>query len=160
MAEGRDAGIGDRHHAADPQTPELPAGVLRGARQSRAACAGAEPSALVRARHRRTPLRMITRALFVRLEAKTGREEEVESFLRAALNTVDTEDGTPLWFALRFGPSSFAIFDAFPDDAARQAHLSGEVAGSLMEKAPQLLASDPTIERADVLAGKVDVAAL
>jgi quinol monooxygenase YgiN len=103
---------------------------------------------------------MITRALFVRLEAKTGREEEVESFLRAALNAVDTEDGTPLWFALRFGPSSFAIFDAFPDDAARQAHLSGEVAGSLMEKAPQLLASDPTIERADVLAAKVDVVAL
>ncbi|MEA2180477.1 MAG: hypothetical protein QOG77_3774 [Solirubrobacteraceae bacterium] len=103
---------------------------------------------------------MITTALFVRLEAKTGREEEVESFLRAALNTVDTEDGTPLWFALRFGPSSFAIFDAFPDDAARQAHLSGDVASSLMEKAPQLLASDPTIERADVLAGKVDVAAL
>ena len=73
---------------------------------------------------------MITRALFVRLEAKTGREQEVESFLRAALNMVDTEDGTPLWFALRFGPSSFAIFDAFPDDAARQAHLSGEVAAA------------------------------
>jgi quinol monooxygenase YgiN len=103
---------------------------------------------------------MITRALFVRLEAKTGREQEVESFLRAALNTVDTEDGTPLWFALRFGPSTFAIFDAFPDDAAREAHLSGEVAGSLMEKAPQLLAGDPTIEHADVLAGKVDLAAL
>lgn len=103
---------------------------------------------------------MITRALFVRLEAKTGREQEVESFLRAALSAVDAEDGTPLWFALRFGPSSFAIFDAFPDDAARQAHLSGEVAGSLMEKAPHLLASDPTIEHADVLASKVDVAAL
>ena len=40
-------------------------------------------SALVRARHRRTPLRMIARELFVRLEAKAGREEEVESFLRA-----------------------------------------------------------------------------
>ena len=102
---------------------------------------------------------MITRALFVRLEAKTGREQGVESFLRPALDTVDTEDGTQLWFALRFGPSSFAIFDAFPDDEARQAHLSGEVAGSLMEKAPQLPASDPTIERADVPAGKVDVAA-
>lgn len=99
---------------------------------------------------------MITRALFVRLEAKTGREQEVESFLRDALNAVDAEDGTVLWFALRFGPSSFAIFDAFPDDEARQAHLSGEVASSLMENAPQLLASDPTIERADVLAGKVD----
>ncbi len=103
---------------------------------------------------------MITRASFVRLEAKTGREEEVESFLRGALNAVDAEDGTPLRFALRFGPSSLAIFDAFPDDAAREAHLSGEVASSLMEKAPQLLAGEPTIERADVLASKVDVAAL
>lgn len=103
---------------------------------------------------------MITRALFVRLEAKTGREQEVESFLRGALSAVDAEDGTPLWFAVRFGPSSFAIFDAFPDDAARQAHLSGEVASSLMEQAPHLLASDPTIEHADVLASKVDVAAL
>jgi quinol monooxygenase YgiN len=103
---------------------------------------------------------MITRALFVRLEAKPGREEEVESFLRGALDAVDLEDGTPLWFAVRFGPSSFAIFDAFADDEARQAHLSGEVARGLMEKAPQLLAGDPTIERADVLAGKVDIAAL
>ncbi|WP_445149529.1 putative quinol monooxygenase [Baekduia sp. Peel2402] len=101
---------------------------------------------------------MITRALFVRLEAKAGREEEVESFLRGALDAVDAEDGTPLWFAVRFGPSSFAIFDAFPDDAAREAHLSGKVAAGLMENAPQLLASEPTIERADVLASKLDVA--
>jgi hypothetical protein len=54
---------------------------------------------------------MITRALFVRLDAKTGREQEVERFLRSALDIVDTEDGTPLWFALRFGPSTFGIFD-------------------------------------------------
>jgi len=101
---------------------------------------------------------MITRALFVRLEAKAGREDEVESFLRGALDAVDAEDGTPLWFAVRFGPSSFAIFDAFPDDAARQAHLSGAVAAGLMEKAPQLLSSEPTIEHADVLASKLDVA--
>lgn len=103
---------------------------------------------------------MITRALFVRLEAKTGREQELENFLRSALDIVDTEDGTPLWFALRFGPSTFGIFDAFPDEDARQAHLSGQVAGGLMEKAPELLAQEPTIERIDVLAGKVDVAAL
>jgi quinol monooxygenase YgiN len=94
------------------------------------------------------------------LEAKTGREQEVENFLRSALDIVDTEDGTPLWFALRFGPSTFGIFDAFPDEDARQAHLSGQVAGSLMEKAPELLAHEPIIERIDVLAGKVDVAAL
>src|SRR4051812_11580090 len=103
---------------------------------------------------------MITRALFVRLEAKTGREQELESFLRGALDLVDAEDGTPLWFALRFGPSTFGIFDAFPDDETRDAHLSGQVASGLMEKAPELLAGEPTIERIDILAGKVDVTAL
>ena len=102
---------------------------------------------------------MITRALFVRLEAKTGREDEVERFLRSALDIVDTEDGTPLWFALRFGPSTFGIFDAFPDEDAREAHLSGQVAAGLKEKAPELLAQEPTIERIDVLAGKVDIPA-
>jgi hypothetical protein len=71
---------------------------------------------------------MITRALFVRREAKTGREQEVERFLRSALEIVDTEDGTRLWFALRFGPSTFGIFDAFPDEDGREAHLSGQVA--------------------------------
>ena len=86
---------------------------------------------------------MITHALFVRMEAKTGREEEVEDFLRSALDPVDAEDGTPLWFGLRLGPSTFGIFDAFPSDEARDAHLSGQVASTLMEKAPELLAGDP-----------------
>ncbi len=103
---------------------------------------------------------MITRALFVRLEAQPGREQEVESFLRRALDIVDTEDGTPLWFALRFGPSTFGIFDAFPSEDAREAHLSGQVAAGLKEKGPELLAQEPTIERIDVLAGKVDIPAL
>jgi quinol monooxygenase YgiN len=103
---------------------------------------------------------MITRALFVRLEAKTGREQEVESFLHSALDIVDTEDRTPLWFALRFGQSTFGIFDAFPDEDAREAHLSGQVAAGLKEKAPELLAQEPAIERIDVLAGKIDIPAL
>ena len=97
---------------------------------------------------------MITRALFVRLEAKTGREHEVERFLRSALDIVDTEDGTPLWFALRFGPSTFGIFDAFPDEDAREAHLSGQVAAGLMEKAPELLAQEPTIERIETFSAR------
>lgn len=102
---------------------------------------------------------MIKRALFVRLEAKTGHEMEVENFLREALDTVDAEDGTPLWFAVRFGPSTFGIFDAFPDDEARDAHLNGRVASALSEKA-EWLAEAPKIEKLDVLAGKVDVPAL
>ncbi len=103
---------------------------------------------------------MITRALFVRMEAKTGREQEVESFLRGALDIVEAEEGTPLWFALRLGPSTFGIFDAFPDEDARAAHLSGQVAAGLLEKAPELLAEAPTIERLDVLTSKVDIPAL
>jgi hypothetical protein len=59
---------------------------------------------------------VITRALLVRLEARTGRELDVENFLRSALEIVETEEGTPLWFALRLGPSTFGIFDAFPDE--------------------------------------------
>jgi quinol monooxygenase YgiN len=98
---------------------------------------------------------MVTLALFVRLEAKTGHEEDVENFLREGLRLVDEEPGTLYWYALRFGPSTFAIFDAFPDEEGRQAHLSGKVAAALMEKAPQWLAEEPRIERADVLAAKL-----
>ena len=96
---------------------------------------------------------MITRALFVRLEAKTGREHEVERFLRSALDIVDTEDGAPLWFALRFGPSTFGIFDAFPDEAGREAHLNGKVAEALLGSVGELV-QQPTIEQVDVLASK------
>jgi len=94
-------------------------------------------------------------ALFVRLDAKPGKEADVESFLRGGLPIVQAEPATTAWFALRFGPSSFAIFDAFPDDAGRQAHLSGRVAAALMAKAPDLLAKAPSIEKVDVLAVKL-----
>jgi len=60
-----------------------------------------------------------------------------------------------LWFGIRLGPTTFAIFDAFADDAGRDAHLSGKVAKALMEKAPELLAEPPTIEKADVLADRL-----
>jgi quinol monooxygenase YgiN len=98
---------------------------------------------------------VVSVALWVRIEAKAGHEADVENFLRQALPLVDEEPGTPIWFALRLGPSTFAIFDAFPDESGRQAHLEGRVAAALMEHAPQLLAEDPTIERADVLAVKL-----
>jgi quinol monooxygenase YgiN len=97
---------------------------------------------------------MVKKALFVRLRAKTGHEEDVENFLREALPIVDEESGTLLWFALRFGPSTFGIFDAFPDDDARQAHLNGRVAAGLQENA-SLLDGAPSIEQVDVLAAKI-----
>ena len=95
---------------------------------------------------------MVNVALFVRLEAKPGKEADVERFLRAGLPIVQEEPATTVWFALRLGPSRFAIYDAFPDESGRQAHLSGRVAAALMEKASELLAQPPTIEKADILA--------
>jgi quinol monooxygenase YgiN len=98
---------------------------------------------------------MVRVALFVRLEAKPGKEPDVEDFLRAGLAVVGQEPKTTAWFALRLGPSAFGIFDAFPDEEGRQAHLSGRVAAALKEKAADLFAQPPTIEKVDVLAAKL-----
>ena len=98
---------------------------------------------------------MSTKALFVRLEAKLGKENEVAKFLRDGQSLVQQESATTAWFGIQLGPTSFAIFDAFPDDAGRDAHLSGKVAKALMEKTPELLAQPPKIEKADVLADKL-----
>jgi len=98
---------------------------------------------------------MVKVALFVRLEAKPGKEKEVENFLVSGLPIVNEEPDTTAWFGIRLGPSTFGIFDAFPDEAGRQAHLSGKVAAALMEKAGELFSEPPSIENVDVLAAKL-----
>ena len=98
---------------------------------------------------------MVTLGLFVRLEAKPDKADEVAAFLKQGLELANQEPATVLWFALRLGPTTFAIFDAFRDEAGRQAHLTGPIAKALMANAPNLLASPPVIERADVLGAKV-----
>jgi quinol monooxygenase YgiN len=98
---------------------------------------------------------MVTVALLVRLEAKPGKEAAVESFLRGGLPLVQEEPGTTGWFAIRLGPSTFGIFDAFPDEGGRRAHLMGRVAEALMAQAPELLSQPPLIEQVDVLAAKL-----
>jgi len=98
---------------------------------------------------------MVTVALFVRLEAKPGKEKDVEDFLHAGLPLVEAEPQTTAWFGIRLGPSTFGIFDAFPDEAGRAAHLSGRVAAALGAKAAELFAKPPSIERVDVLAAKL-----
>ena len=94
-------------------------------------------------------------ALFVRLHAKPGKEEEVAKFLAGALPLAQAEPQTTVWFALRFGKSEFGIFDAFPDDTGRKAHLTGPIAAALMKNAGELLAQPPKIEQVDLLAAKV-----
>src|SRR3546814_7098377 len=87
---------------------------------------------------------MVKVALFVRLEAKPGKEKEVESFLMSGLPIVNEEPATTAWFGIRLGPSTFGIFDAFPNEAGRQAHLSGKVAAALMAKAGELFSEPPS----------------
>jgi quinol monooxygenase YgiN len=94
-------------------------------------------------------------ALYVPLEAKPGKEQAVADFLRAGLPLVEAEPGTVAWFGLQTGPSSFAIFDAFPDEAGRDAHLNGKVAAALMAKAAELFAQPPQINKIDVIASKL-----
>ena len=98
---------------------------------------------------------MVKVALFVRLEAKPGKEKDVENFLKEGLPLVMEEPATAAWFGIRLGPSTFGIFDAFPDEAGRQAHLSGRVAAALMAKAAELLSAPPSIEKVDFLAAKL-----
>jgi quinol monooxygenase YgiN len=98
---------------------------------------------------------VIKNALFVRLEAKPGKEKELAQFLHTGLDLARQEGTTPVWFALQLGPSTFGIFDAFPDEAGRQAHLNGPIAQALGANAPNLLAQAPSIERIDVLGTKL-----
>lgn len=93
-------------------------------------------------------------ALFVRLEAKPGKEQDVVDFLSAGLSMAQQEEYTPLWFALRLSPTTFGVFDAFYDEPGRQSHLSGPIAKALMAKAEELFAKPPSIERIDVLGVK------
>jgi len=95
-----------------------------------------------------------TKALWVPLEARQGKEDEVAEFLTGALPLVEAEPGTRTWYAVRWGPSSFGIFDTFDDEDGRQAHLSGKVAEALMAKADELFSSPPQINQLDVLADK------
>jgi quinol monooxygenase YgiN len=93
--------------------------------------------------------------LFVRLEAKPGQERAVADFLESALPLVEQEPATTTWYAVKLGPSSFGIFDTFSDDQGRDAHLAGKVAAALMQQAPHLLATAPTIEKTEILAAKL-----
>jgi quinol monooxygenase YgiN len=102
---------------------------------------------------------MIHFALFARLEAKPGKEAEVETFLETALAMARDEHSTPIWFALRLSSTTFGIFDAFHDEQGRQHHLKGPIAQALMANAAELFSAPPTIEAIQVLGLKNEQAA-
>ena len=97
---------------------------------------------------------MVKVGLFARLQAKPGKETELAKLLEGALSLAREEPETTVWYAVRFGPSTFGIFDAFEGESGREAHLKGRIAAALMAKAPDLLAEPPNIEKVDVLATK------
>jgi quinol monooxygenase YgiN len=98
---------------------------------------------------------MVTVGVLARLEAKPGKEEEVARFLEGALPLAQQEEATTAWFAIRMGPSTFGIFDVFPDEPGREAHLAGAIAAALTQRADELLTEPPMIEKVDVLASKL-----
>jgi quinol monooxygenase YgiN len=100
-------------------------------------------------------MKLITLGIFVRLEAKSGKEEELAAFLMQGLELANRETTTPVWFALRLGGGSFAIFDAFADETGRQAHLNGAIAKALMAQAPNLLAEPPAIQQLEIMGAKI-----
>lgn len=94
--------------------------------------------------------------LIVRLEAKPGRNRDVETFLRSALPLIDDEPGPRAWFAVKFGDREYGIFDTFPDDEAREAHLvGGRLTRALLDVSDELFESAPRINKIDVIAEKL-----
>ncbi|HEY2460866.1 MAG TPA: antibiotic biosynthesis monooxygenase [Candidatus Acidoferrum sp.] len=93
-------------------------------------------------------------AIWAALEAKPGKESEVEAFLKSALSLAEQEKQTLTWYAVKMGPGKFGIFDTFADESGREAHLNGPIAKALMSKADELLAKPPRIEKIDVMAAK------
>ena len=97
----------------------------------------------------------VHKALLAHLEAKPGKEAAVKDLLISAVALANKEARTTVWFALKLGPSTFGVFDAFADEDGRQAHLNGAVAQALMANAPELLSKPPQIDPVDVLAAKL-----
>jgi quinol monooxygenase YgiN len=92
--------------------------------------------------------------IWAELEAKPGKERDVEEFLKVGATLAEREPLTHTWYAVKLGPSSFAVFDTFADETGRNAHLTGEIAKALFAKADELFAKPPAIHKLDVVASK------
>jgi quinol monooxygenase YgiN len=99
-------------------------------------------------------IRMDNYAVWAQLEAKPGKEKEVEQFLKSAQPLAEKEQGTTSWYAVKIGPSRFAIFDTFKTEKDRAAHLAGEIAKKLFERAKELFEREPEILQLNILAAK------
>jgi len=92
--------------------------------------------------------------LLVTLKAKSGKETEVESFIKGAIDLAQQEDKTLTWYSFKIDSKNFGIFDTFENEEDREAHLNGDIAKALMENASKLLSEDPKIQKLDILSSK------
>jgi quinol monooxygenase YgiN len=90
--------------------------------------------------------------LLVTLQARAGKEADAEKFLRSAQPLALNEKGTLKWYAIKFGPGRFGIFDTFANEAGRNAHLTGEIAKALTARASELFAVPPQVEKVEIIA--------
>ncbi len=97
---------------------------------------------------------MVTKAIWVMLKAKPGKESEVEAFLSQGATLANDEAQTVNWYGVKIAPGMYGVFDTFENEAGRDAHMSGEIAKALMAKAPDLFSNELKIEKMDVLAAK------
>jgi quinol monooxygenase YgiN len=97
---------------------------------------------------------MVKFAIWATVQAKPGKEAQVEAFLKSAQTLAEAEPETVTWYAIKLGDGKFGIFDTFNDEAGREAHLNGEIAKALMANAKELLSADPQINKIGILAAK------
>jgi quinol monooxygenase YgiN len=93
--------------------------------------------------------------ILAKLQARPGKETDVEQFLSLAIPLVAAEVGTTAWFAFKIGPGTFGIFDTFKDEEGRIAHMTGDVAKALFARAEELFLTHPQVDMVDILAEKV-----
>lgn len=100
----------------------------------------------------------VTVGLFVPAIAKNDQIDDVQTFLEGAISLVKEEPDTIQWFGVKFtdvDDPTFAIFDTFVSEEGRQTHLDGKVAGALFDNADKLFEDTPEVNKANILARKV-----
>ena len=88
------------------------------------------------------------------LDAKPGKGDELAAFLEAGRALALAEEGTVTWYAFKISDTSYGIFDTFETEDARDAHLAGQIPQALGQVAPDLLAGQPNIRMAELVAVK------
>jgi quinol monooxygenase YgiN len=97
---------------------------------------------------------MATKAIWVMLKAKPGKENDVEAFLKQGAVMSHDEPQTVTWYGVKIAPGMYGVFDTFDDEAGRDAHMNGKIAKALMANASELFSNEIKIEKMEILADK------